>query len=125
MDDEADRRRGRPGILEMPRDKSQSHIRIIEAAKKEFMEYGFTDASLRRIANEAGIQVSGLYKHFSNKEEMFAALVDPAIDGLMALYREIEKDNSDGLETEDKDSTWTDQKETVRTMEYIYDHIHP
>ncbi len=107
----------------MPRDKSQSHIRIIEAAKKEFMEYGFTDASLRRIANEAGIQVSGLYKHFSNKEEMFAALVDPAIDGLMTLYREIEKDYSDGLETEDKESAWTDQKETVRAMEYIYDHI--
>lgn len=34
----------------MPRDKTQSHNRIVEAAKKEFLEYGFTDASLRRIA---------------------------------------------------------------------------
>ena len=59
----------------MPRDKSQSHARIVEAAKKEFLQYGFAEASLRRIAAEAGIQVSGLYKHFANKEEMFASLV--------------------------------------------------
>ncbi len=39
----------------MPRDKTQSHIRIVEAARKEFLEYRFTDASLRRIASEAKI----------------------------------------------------------------------
>ena len=39
----------------MPRDKTRSHERIIEAAKKEFLEYGYADASLRRIAANAGI----------------------------------------------------------------------
>ena len=49
----------------MPRDKTESHKRIIEAAKKEFLEYGYGDASLRRIAADAGKQVGGLYKHFA------------------------------------------------------------
>lgn len=107
----------------MPRDKTQSHERIIEAAKKEFMEYGFTDASLRRIATEAGIQVGGLYKHFSSKEEMFASLVDPTIEGLMECFHGIESDYFDEIGKVAAESIWKDQMETVRFMGYIYDHF--
>ena len=52
----------------MPRDKSESHKRIIEAAKQEFLTYGYADASLRRIAAAANIQVGRLYKHFASKD---------------------------------------------------------
>ena len=57
----------------MARDKSAHHEKIIAAAWEEFMTYGFTDASMRRIAAAAGMSVAGLYKHFTGKEEMFAA----------------------------------------------------
>ncbi len=107
----------------MPRDKTQSHIRIIEAAKEEFLKYGFTDASLRRIASKAGIQVSGLYKHFSSKEEMFASLVDPVIEGLMECFRGIEGNYFDELDNMDRDHMWENQRETVKAMKYIYEHI--
>ena len=107
----------------MPRDKTQSHKRIIEAAKKEFMDHGFTDASLRRIAAEAGIQVGGLYKHFGSKEEMFASLVEPAIEGLMQLFRVVENDYFDDIGNVKTETDWKDQTETVRSMEYIYDHF--
>ena len=107
----------------MPRDKTQSHERIIEAAKKEFMEYGFTDASLRRIAAEAGIQVGGLYKHFSSKEEMFASLVDPTLEGLMECFHGIENDYFDEIGKVASESIWKDKMETVRFMEYIYEHF--
>ena len=107
----------------MPRDKTQTHERIIEAAKKEFMEYGFTDASLRRIAAKAGIQVGGLYKHFSSKEEMFSVLVEPTIEGLMACCHMIEKDYFDDIGKVAAGSLWEDKTETVRFMEYIYDHF--
>ena len=70
----------------MPRDKTESHERLLEAAKKEFMEYGFQDASMRRIADNAGITVSGIYKHFKDKEEMFAALVEDDLNALMSQY---------------------------------------
>ena len=74
----------------MPRDKSESHKRIIEAAKQEFLAYGYADASLRRIAAAANIQVGGLYKHFASKDALFESLVEPAIQGFYELYREIE-----------------------------------
>ncbi|MCR4926244.1 MAG: TetR/AcrR family transcriptional regulator [Clostridiales bacterium] len=107
----------------MSRDKTQSHIRIIEAAKNEFMKYGFVDASLRRIASEAGIQVGGLYKHFENKEEMFAALVDSAIEGFMDYFHSVENNYFDELDNVDIARIWDEQKETVKIMEYIYEHI--
>ena len=74
----------------MVRDKTGHHEQIIAAARDEFMTYGFADASMRRIASAAGMSAAGLYKHFPSKEEMFAALVEPACQGLMALYRQEE-----------------------------------
>lgn len=110
----------------MPKDKTDSHNRIIEAAKKEFMEYGYSDASLRRIAAGAGIQVSGLYKHFSNKEEMFSSLVKPAMDGLYDLYHEIESEYFDKVEpsaSDEENFNLESKSESVRAMTYIYDHL--
>lgn len=107
----------------MPRDKTESHKRIVEAAKKEFLEYGFADASLRRIAAAAGIQVSGLYKHFAGKEEMFEALVEPAVEGFFSLYSQIEGEYFDEIEKTDDDCRFESEQEIVRAMGYIYDHI--
>lgn len=59
----------------MPKDKTENHEKIISSARKEFMTYSFKDASMRRIAADAGMSASGLYKHFPSKEDMFAALV--------------------------------------------------
>jgi len=70
----------------MARDKDFHHGAIIEAAIAEFLEYGFKDASMRRIASVVGMSVAGLYRHFASKEDMFSALVDPAWQGLMSLF---------------------------------------
>lgn len=48
----------------MPKDKSASHARIVPAARKEFLEKGFEKASMRSIAQAAGITSAGLYRHF-------------------------------------------------------------
>ena len=74
----------------MARDKAGHHEQIMAAAWQEFLTYGFADASMRRIAAAAGMSAAGLYKHFPGKEEMFSALVEPAFQGLMALYRQEE-----------------------------------
>ena len=106
----------------MSRDKSESHRRIIEAAKKEFLEYGYNDASLRRIAAEANIQVGGLYNHFASKEEMFESLVESAITDFYELYRTLEKEYFDDTETTDENCGRETGSEVVRMMECIYDH---
>ncbi|MBR1750774.1 MAG: TetR/AcrR family transcriptional regulator [Ruminococcus sp.] len=106
----------------MPRDKTKSHERIIEAAKKEFLEYGYADASLRRIAANAGIQVGGLYKHFESKDEMFESLVEPAIKGFYELYHDLENEYFDETLTADASHEVETRNESVRTMGFIYSH---
>ena len=88
----------------MPIDKTANHEKIVAAAKKEFLTCGFTDASMRHIAEEAGMSASGLYKHFASKEEMFSALVDPAYQGLLDIIRQEVTDQEQIIGTGDVSS---------------------
>jgi AcrR family transcriptional regulator len=63
----------------MPRDKTDTHKKIVTSAKREFLEQGFEKASMRKIAAQAGITAGGVYKHFPTKEAMFEALVEPTL----------------------------------------------
>ncbi len=107
----------------MTRGRSESHKRVMDAARKEFLEYGFTDASMRRIAGEAGITASGLYKHFASKEEMFSALVEPTLEAFNELYHKTEMKEFEEIEVPDSENLLTDQTETCRMMTFIYDHL--
>lgn len=106
----------------MPRNKAQSHERIIEAAKAEFLRCGFENASMRRIAANAGITVSGLYKHFPSKEAMFAALVQPMLEDFFVLYRQKEKEEHDAIEQVGAAAAFLND-DALYTMQYIYDHL--
>ena len=106
----------------MPIDKTANHEKIIAAARKEFLTYGFTDASMRRIAAAAGMSASGLYKHFAGKEEMFSALVEPAYQGLLALFRQEAGDQEQFIGTVDL-SVWETSNDARLAVSYIYDHL--
>ena len=93
------------------------------AAWQEFLTYGFADASMRRIAAAAGMSAAGLYKHFPGKEEMFSALVEPAFQGLMALYRQEETAEREALEAGIVTEKWQSGGEARLAMTYIYDHL--
>lgn len=107
----------------MAKNKIENHGKIIEAAYNEFLEYGFVDASMRRIATASGMSASGLYKHFPSKEDMFAALIQPALDGMMDLYHTIENDYDEELKNTKQEDLWTNQNETTKSMKFIYDHF--
>ena len=107
----------------MPRDKTENHGKIVEAAFKEFKNYGFEEASMRRIAAGCGMSASGLYKHFPGKEEMFSSLVKPAVEGLMELYHEIEEEYFEDLSLNGNADVSNTKGELVRATEYIYDHF--
>lgn len=104
-------------------DKAGHHKQILAAAWNEFLTYGFTDASMRRIASSAGMSAAGLYKHFPGKEEMFSALVEPAFRGLMALYRQEETAEREALEKGIVTEKWQSGGEARLAMTYIYDHL--
>ncbi len=68
----------------MPRDKTVSHEKIVKAAMKEFLEKGFANASMKSVADAVGMTSAALYRHFDSKQDMFASLVQPAVDELNA-----------------------------------------
>lgn len=47
----------------------------MEAAKREFLAKGFTQAGMADIASAADVSTATLYKHFESKEVLFAAIM--------------------------------------------------
>ncbi|WP_413815488.1 TetR/AcrR family transcriptional regulator, partial [Christensenella hongkongensis] len=52
--------------LVMPKDKTETYHKIIRAAKAEFLEKGFEQASMRNVASAIGMSAAGLYRHFKD-----------------------------------------------------------
>lgn len=60
--------------------------RILECAKEEFMEKGFSEASVRTIAERAGYTTGMLYARFADKDELFRAIVEEGADKLFDYF---------------------------------------
>ncbi|MDO5784853.1 MAG: TetR/AcrR family transcriptional regulator [Eubacteriales bacterium] len=90
----------------MPRDKTASHEKIVEAAMREFQEKGFERASMKAVADAVGMTSAALYRHFDSKQDMFATLVQPAVDALDAWREKHVAASYDILEREDTEIMW-------------------
>jgi AcrR family transcriptional regulator len=55
--------------------KERTRQAIEQAAYELFMEQGFTAASMRQIAQRAGLALGGIYNHYAGKEEIFRAII--------------------------------------------------
>lgn len=62
---------------------------IIIAAKKEFLEHGYKEASLRRIAENANISVGNLYRYFKNKEDINVSIVGPTLNKINEVVKSV------------------------------------
>ena len=75
--------------------KEQIHStreKILEAGKKEFLENGFRDASLRTIVKEAGVTTGAFYGYYKSKEDLFDALVAEPYEKMMERYERAQVD---------------------------------
>lgn len=66
----------------MPRDKSLSHVKIMAAARAEFLEMGYENASMRSIGERCQMTAAGIYRHCKDKADLFDQLVSPAVENL-------------------------------------------
>ena len=82
--------------------------KILACAKEEFLEKGYTDASIRTIAQNAGVSTSTIYTRYSDKEGLFRFLVEPAANGLKELLRQ----SLSGF------SSLTEREQNEKFMEY-------
>ncbi len=72
----------------MPRDKTANHIKLMAAAREEFLDLGFEKASMRAIGERCGMTAAALYRHCRDKEDLFDQLVSPAVDRLNTWLKE-------------------------------------
>lgn len=59
--------------------------RILAAATRRFVTLGYHGISMREIAEDVGLSKPALYYHFRDKESLFLAILEDAVDRLEAL----------------------------------------
>jgi AcrR family transcriptional regulator len=66
--------------------------RILDAAVQEFARHGLAGARVDRIAALANANVRSIYAHFGNKEELFFAALNSALDSMAASVPLVDDD---------------------------------
>ena len=61
--------------------------KITAAAREAFLTKGYTGASLRKIAEKAGVTVGAIQTRYQSKNELFACLLKPFLDEIDALFQ--------------------------------------
>lgn len=93
---------------------SDAKERLIQSGKKEFLAYGYRQASLRRICQNAGLTTGAVYSCFANKEALFCEVVGNVVEDLKQLMQET-------CEQECRDSNATLDGDILVTS-YLWEH---
>jgi AcrR family transcriptional regulator len=64
--------------------------RLLDTARRLFLEHGYAGTSLQMIADELGVSKAALYYHFKTKDDLVAALIAPALAELERVLDDIE-----------------------------------
>lgn len=98
--------------------------RILECAKREFLENGYTDASLRTIAAEAETSTNSIYVRFKDKEGLFAAIVEPVYNEFLNRCLDIQETfHGFDSETQRREVGSYSRSAMLDMVDYIYDHF--
>lgn len=92
---------------------------IIEAAKQEFLTYGYMDASLRRIAATCNVSTHTIYTRFEGKEGLLDAVVAESAEGLRKLH--LDSLNAADANVEFTANENNADKGTQEVLKFIYD----
>lgn len=93
---------------------------LLVSARKEFLQYGFRDASLRRISADSGVSTNSIYTRFGDKSGLFTAIVKEAADELMAIYSDSIKKAGEATDISRAEDAGDEGTNLV--LEYIYRH---
>ena len=74
-----------PEVIEKIKDN------IIEAAMKLILEMGFSNMSMRKLADGVGMSATNIYYYYSSKDEIYLNI---QIKGFQALQKQLEKINT-------------------------------
>lgn len=98
--------------------------RVLECAKKEFLDKGYRDASLRVIAAKAGTSTGSIYTRFRDKEGLFREIVEPVVNEVCKMFLEIQENfHQFAPETQVEVMGKYTSKGMDMILDYIYDHF--
>lgn len=98
--------------------------RILNCAKAEFLDKGYTDASLRAIAAAADTSTNSIYVRFGDKEGLFSAIVEPALNEMAERFLKIQEEfhRMDSTAQSAHMAEYADGG-TMELVDYMYDHL--
>lgn len=98
--------------------------RILECAKAEFLDKGYTDASLRVIAAAAKTSTNSIYVRFQDKEGLFSAIVEPVLSVMPERFLKIQEEfhHMDQAAQAAHVTKYADGG-TAELVDYMYDHL--
>ena len=98
--------------------------KILACAKEEFLEKGYSEASLRTIAAKADTTTGSIYSRFRDKEGLFGAIVEPAAEGLTRIFLKTQEEfhaREVALAFSARDTeTWGNARFIANQLERIY-----
>lgn len=98
--------------------------RVIVCAKKEFLEKGFKDASLREIARAADTSTGSIYTRFGDKEGLFREIVAPVAEEMKKRFLEVQEQFHQ-MEEEKQEEAMPEYtiNEQMDILDYIYEYF--
>lgn len=75
-----------------------SKEKIIQAAQREFMQFGYTKITVDEVAKAAGVSKKTIYQHFNSKEEIFWEVMKCRKTEKMDIFQDIYDLDIDFLE---------------------------
>jgi AcrR family transcriptional regulator len=80
-----------PSRLERARnDPNSMKAKILAVARKIFGKFGYNDTTTRMIAKDVGIDISTLYYHWGEKQDLYEAVIVDVGDEIQQKLRDIE-----------------------------------
>ncbi len=70
-----------------------SRERIVEIARRLFIEEGYLGVSMQQIADIAGLRKASLYHHFRSKDSLFADVMAEMMDRILLEFAEVDLDD--------------------------------
>ena len=98
--------------------------RIHQAAKAEFLEKGYKDASLRNIVKTAGVTTGAFYGYYKSKEELFESLVGEQYEYFLNCFIRAQRDFA-ALPREEQPETMSKISGACmhEMLRYAYEHL--
>lgn len=79
----------------------RKHRIIMEAATRVFLDRGYDGATMDEVASEAGVSKPTLYRYFTDKERLYAEIIQATVDDIDSLMRLVTGELTDSSDPED------------------------